>query len=164
MNPAPYPTHRGSIYKPFGKKFGKVADLSQLQMFHANLKPHPPSQVLSKSNSPATEILLLYFPTDYSQADQDKFEANCQKLLGIVEKNSDKYTASAGGWVIEELTIPGTEEKAKAYSAQIGWKSVQDHLDFRSHEAFKENIHLLRGAKDLKKLAVVHYHGNEVSK
>jgi len=139
-----------------------MTDLSQAQMFHAHLKPD--TQVLDKSHSPATEILLLYFPTDYSQADQDKFAADCRKMVNVVKDNSDKYTGDASGWVVEEQTIPDTEEKAKVFSAQIGWKSVQDHLDFRHTEAFKENIHLLRGAKDLKKLAVVHYHGNEVSK
>ena len=157
-------TNMDSIYKPFVEHFGTITSLDKIQLYHANLEPHPPNQVLGRSTSPATEILLLYFPTDYSKADQDKFESDTKKLLGIVEKNSDKYTASAGGWVVEELAIPGTEEKAKAWAGFIGWKSVQDHLDFRFTEVFKENIHLLRGAKDLKKLAVVHYHGNEVQK
>lgn len=161
---APDSTNLDSAYGPHVERCGKIADLSQMQVFHANLKPHPPSKVLGRSTSPATEILLLYFPTDYSQADQDKFVADMQKLMDVVEKNSDKYTANAGGWVDEELTIPGTEEKAKVYSHHIGWKSVQDHLDFRFTEPFKENIYLLRGAKDLKKFTVVHYHGNEVNR
>lgn len=156
------PTHPQSIYGPFVDSLKSVADLSTLQMYHANFKPHPPSQVLGRSTSPATEILLVYFPTDYSKEDQDKFEADIQKLIAVIKQHSDKYTGSAGGWVLEELTIPGTEEKAKVYSANLGWKSVEDHLDFRGTDAFKENIHLLRGAKDLKKLTVVHYHGNEV--
>ena len=35
---------------------------------------------------------------------------------------------------------------------------------FRETQAFKDNIHHLRGAKDLKKLTVVHTAGTEISK
>lgn len=132
-----------------------------MQMYHADVTPDPKS-VLDKTKSPATEILVMYFPLDYSQADRDKFDGDIRKLYKVVEENSTDYTASAGGWVIEELTIPDTDEKALAYAGFIGWSSVQAHLDFRSTQAFKDNIHLLRGAKDLKKFNVVHYHGSKV--
>lgn len=46
--------------------------------------------------------------------------------------------------------------KAKVYTAFIGWQSVQHHLDFRGHEEFKANIHLLRQAKDLVAMEVYH--------
>jgi len=104
----------------------------------------------------------MYFPTDYSKADQDKFEKDVKKLFAVTEEHASTYTADAGGWVVEELTIPDTKERAKVYSAFVGWQSVQAHLDFKEAEPFKENIYLLRGAKGLKKLEIVHYHGNQV--
>lgn len=41
---------------------------------------------------------------------------------------------------------------------------MEDHLAFRETQAFKDNIHLLRGAKDLKHITVVHYSGTQVQK
>ena len=140
--------------------FGKAVDLSKMQMYHANLSPDP-SKVLDKTKSPATEILVMYFPLDYTQADKDKFDGDIRKLYKAVEDASKDYTASAGGWIIEELPIPDSDEKGLAYAGFIGWSSVQAHLDFRSTQEFKDNIHLLRGAKNLKKVHVVHYHGQE---
>ena len=105
---------------------------------------------------------MIYFPSDYSQADQDKFVEDIKKLVKAVEDNAETYTGSAGGWVQEELPIPGTSEKGKAYAAFIGWTSVEAHMQFRETQAFKDNIHFLRGAKDLKKLTVVHTSGTEV--
>ncbi len=151
-----------SHYKPFLDRFGMIAHNDQAQMYHVHLTPHPPSQVLSDVNTPACETLVMYFPSDYSQADQDKFEESIKKLVKVVEDNAETYTGSAGGWVVEELPIPGTEEKGKAYAAFIGWTSVQAHMDFRETQAFKDNAHHLRGAKDLKKLTVIHTSGTEV--
>lgn len=133
-------------------------------MYHANLVPHPPSEALSDHVSPATEILVVYFPTDYSESDQQTFVDGVKKVVSVIEKEAGTYTASAGGWIQEEIDIPGTSEKAKAYQAFIGWKSVEDHLAFRETQAFKDNIHHLRQAKDLKKLHVVHYHGTQINK
>ena len=151
-----------STYKPFLDRFGNIAHLDKAQMYHANLTPHPASQVLSDVNTPACETLVVYFPSGYSQADQDKFEEDMKKFVKVVEDNADTYTGSAGGWIKEELPIPGTEDKGKAYAAFIGWTSVQGHLDFRETQPFKDNVHLLRGAKDLKKLTVIHTSGTEV--
>lgn len=98
----------------------------------------------------------MYFPTSYSKEDQDKVAENAKAAIAIVEKEAKEYRASAGGWVEEEVDIPGTSEKAKAYVLLIGWTSVEAHLEFRSHSAFKDVIPLLRGNKDLKKLEAVH--------
>ena len=139
-----------------------LVDLAGIQLYHAHLTPHPPSAVLSDVTTPATETLVIYFPSDYSSSDQDKFEEGIKKLIKAVEDNADTYTGSAGGWIAEELPIPNTSDKGKAYAAFIGWTSVQAHMDFRETQAFKDNIHHLRGAKDLKHLTVVHTSGTEV--
>ncbi|RMZ80855.1 hypothetical protein DV737_g2812, partial [Chaetothyriales sp. CBS 132003] len=111
-------------------------------------------------STPATETLLAFFPSSYSQADQDQFEADFKNFVSALETHAaDVYTATASGWVVEELPIPNSEsldEKGKAFIAFIGWTSVQAHLDFRNAQAFKDNIHWLRGAKDLKGIKVVH--------
>ena len=149
-------------YKPFLEHFGQMCDINAAQIYHAHLTPHPATEALSDRVSPATEILTVYFPSGYSQADQDTFLDNFKKLVKAIEDNADTYTGSAGGWVQEEIPILGTSEKGKAYVALIGWKSMEDHTAFREHQAFKDNIHHLRGAKDVKHLGVVHYSGTEV--
>lgn len=114
--------------------------------------------------SPATEIITAYLPEDYSDADKKTFEENFKKLIAAVEKHAGTYKASAGGWVVEKLPIPGTSENGLVWTALIGWESVQAHLDFRQTQAFKDNIHWFRGAKDLKHVDVVHYNGTQVNK
>ncbi len=106
--------------------------------------------------------MTVYFPQDYSQADQDKFLEDIKKLVKAVEDNADTYTASAGGWVVEDVPIPDTSEKGKAYVVLIGWKSMEDHTAFTSTQAFKDNSHWLTEAKDVKHYSMVHYSGTEV--
>ena len=132
-------------------------------LYHASMAPHPPSGALSDTSSPATELLTLYFPASYSSEDQSTFESGMKKLVACVEENSSDYTGSAGGWVIEERPLPKDSSKmAKVYTAAIGWKSVEAHLAFRNTQVFKDNIHHLRGAKDLQDVNVVHAHLLEV--
>lgn len=133
-------------------------------MYHTTYSPHPADSALSDHVSPATEILTVYFPADYSESDSSKFVSDIKQLISVIEQNANTYKASAGGWVEEQLTIPGTSEKAKVYAALIGWTSMEDHLAFRETQAFKDNIHLLRKAKDLKHITVVHYSGTQVNK
>lgn len=107
---------------------------------------------------------MAYFPADYSDADKKTFVENFKKLIAAVENNADTHKASAGGWVVEQLPIPGTSEKGLVWTALIGWESVEAHLAFRQTQAFKDNIHWFRGAKDIKHVDVVHYHGTQVTK
>lgn len=83
------------------------------------------------------------------------------KFGGIVDKAWEGCRGSAGGWVAEELDLPGGSEKGKAYVMLIGWTSVDSHMKYRETQSFKDNIHLLRGAKDLKNLAVFHVAASE---
>lgn len=41
---------------------------------------------------------------------------------------------------------------------------MEDHLAFRETQEFKDNIHLLRGNKDVKHITVVHYSGTQINK
>ena len=84
------------------------------------------------------------------------------KFLGTLGENAKEYRGSSGGWSVDEVTIPGTSEKAKAYVTLIGWSSVEAHSAYREGQAFKDNIHYLREAKDLKKMTMVHAHLKEI--
>ena len=139
-----------------------MTEISQAQLYHTHLTPFPATEALSDRVSPSTEILMVYFPSDYSQADQDKFVEDFKKLVKAIEDNADTYRGSAGGWVVEDIPIPGTSDKGKAYSAFIGWRSMEDHMQFRDTKTFKDNAHWLTDAKELKHFTMVHYGGTEV--
>lgn len=84
-----------------------------------------------------------------------------QQLISVMTTSADGYKGYAGGWVIEEVPNPKSDggknkDKVKAFAGAIGWQSVEAHLKFREHQAFKDNIHLLRGAKDLVGMDVFH--------
>lgn len=106
----------------------------------------------------------MYFPTSYSEEDKKKVADDTKALIAVLEKEASTYRATAGGWVEEDLVIPGTNEKAKAFVLLIGWTSVEAHMAFRETKAFAENVHFLRGAKDLKKLEALHASLTEVTR
>ena len=110
-------------------------------------------------------MLVAYFPLTYSAADKAKFEADAHKLIAVMKENAaDTYTTWAGGWVVEDLPIPNSTdgEKGLAYAACVGWMSTQAHVDFRTTDACRDNIFLLRGAKELRGMTVVHVAGTMV--
>ncbi|KAL6242877.1 hypothetical protein RBB50_009977 [Rhinocladiella similis] len=142
-------------YDPFLKRFSNLLG-GDPKLYHAHFVPHPPRAVLSNTTTPTTEIVHMYFPTSYSDQDKKKVADDTKALIAVLEKEASTYRATAGGWVEEDVNIPGTEEKAKAFVLLIGWTSVEAHLAFRETKAFAENVHLLRDAKDLKKLEALH--------
>jgi hypothetical protein len=150
-----------SIYKPFMEGvLGLAAGPPSLQ--HVHFDPHPPSDALKLGG--ATEVLNIYFPASYSDEDQETLDTRVQKFAEIVKADTPEVKAIARGWAEEEVDIPGTEEKGRVYTALIAWTSVQAHLDYRNTQTFKDNIHLLRGAKDVKGVKVFHVSTEELLK
>lgn len=111
-----------SAYKPFLDRFGTILGGAP-NLYHAHFFPSPPKAALSDATSPVTEIVTCYFPTSYSAEDQKAFEEGVKKLVAVIEKEAKTCKASAGGWVEEEIAVPDSDEKAKAYVLLIGWES-----------------------------------------
>ncbi|OAL33337.1 hypothetical protein AYO20_07348 [Fonsecaea nubica] len=127
-------------------------------LYHVHFEPFPPSAAFSE----VTEFLTIYFPADYSAEDQKTFHENMKKFGVNVTRDWEGCRGAVGGWVAEELEDPKTSEKARAYVELIGWESVDSHMKYRETPSFKDNVPLLRGAKDLKNLAMVHVATKEV--
>jgi hypothetical protein len=110
-------------YGPFGEKLMSL--LTGIEgVYHANMTPHPPSSALSEITSPATELLTVYFPADYSAAQMAKFEADIKKLSTTLQSGGKgSYVAFAGGWCVEEEVVnpANAEVKGRAYFGAIGW-------------------------------------------
>ena len=133
-------------------------------LYHAHLEPWPPAVALTSATPQVTEFVTVYFPTNYSPEDQKTFDDGIRKFGVVVEGSAQGFLGAVAGWVEEELDLPDSSEKAKAYILLIGWKSVQAHLDYRETQVFKDNIHYLRGAKDLKTLKIFHVPVKEVKR
>lgn len=131
-------------------------------LYHVPFDPHPPSDALTLGG--ATEVLRIFFPASYSDEDTKTFEARWAQFAQAITSDTPDVKAVSIGWAVEELTIPGTEDKAKVFQAVIGWTTMQHHLDYRSSQTFKDNIPLLRGAKDVKSVSVFHITTQEVKK
>ena len=113
-------------------------------MSHANFTPHPPSAAVSRA--PVTERLTLFFPADISEVDKKTCDENFEKFLGILQEDAGTgFKAASLGWIVEDMKHEGIEGKAKAITGVIGWESVEAHMAFREHPAFKDNAGLLRG-------------------
>ncbi|KIW76231.1 hypothetical protein Z517_10977 [Fonsecaea pedrosoi CBS 271.37] len=127
-------------------------------LYHVHFEPFPPSAAFSE----VTEFITIYFPANYSAEDQKTFHENMKKFGVNVTRDWEGCRGAVGGWVAEELEDPKTSEKARAYVELIGWESVDSHMKYRETPSFKDNVPLLRGAKDLKNLAMVHVATKEV--
>lgn len=128
------------------------------------MTPFPASGALL---APATELLTVYFPKEYTPEQQEAFSVNYAKLCQVMGDNAgDALVTASGGWCVEdEVKNPVSGEvMGKAFFGAIGWKSLQAHEDFRETSTFKENIHLLRGTEGLKGVHVEHYIGVEGKK
>lgn len=98
----------------------------------------------------------MWFPVAYSQQDQDEVANNAKRFAALLENQAKSYNASSGGWVEETIDIPGTLEKGSAYVLLVQWDLPKASREAQETDAFKSNVHLLRNAKDLQKLEIVH--------
>ena len=117
---------------------------------HVEFSPYP-APALSGVNAPLVEILRAYFPSSYSESDKQTFSENMMRF----EQNAGAE-GSSGGWMLEQVPIPGTSENGNVHVTAFGWQSLEAHRAFRETQGFKDNVHLLANAKDMKKTELVH--------
>jgi len=125
-------------------------------LYHVHFDDHPPFPALIGDDVHVTEFLTVYFPQDYSSEDQKAFDQNVEKFLDVAKGNAEGLKDARAGWIMEDLDDPNTSEKRKVWTALVGWDKVESHLNYRNTPAFQDNVHLLRGAKNLKGLVNVH--------
>ncbi len=113
-------------------------------MFHAALKPFPPSQALSKTHSPITEIVTFYFAADFPEASHDKIASDTETFRNALEAPGG-CNASAGGWVLEQIDLPNGQGNGKAFVMVIGWDSVDAHTQFLQNPIVKKHVPLIMG-------------------
>jgi len=135
-----------SGYGAFKENLGLVMGGPPRLAFAARPEVAPFSNVAS---APVSEMVELYFPADYPEADFDK---NFASFKQVVEETAAGVKGVVGGWSVEEMPPrEGEDSKDKLFLAAIGWESIDAHMAFRETEGFKKAIPLLKeGVKNIK--------------
>ena len=128
----------------------------QMKAYRVNLNPYAEALVKSPIRCPATEIVHMYFPKSHSQDSQDKVAESVKSFMTVLETKASGYLGFSAGWVDGIANIPETNEQGLAYLLLVGWTSVEAHQKFTTCKTFEENIHLVLGLPDLRKIEVVH--------
>ncbi|KEF58322.1 uncharacterized protein A1O9_06248 [Exophiala aquamarina CBS 119918] len=132
-------------------------------IYHAELTPEPAPGILTKPQSPVTEVATIYFPVDLPELTQEKVVSDTKKFRAILD-TPDGCIASSGGWVLEEVEIPGQDKKGKAFIMMFGWESIEAHNSFVKTPKVQEHVHLIAGLGGLISLDMCHVAFTEISR
>ncbi|KAF4975557.1 hypothetical protein FZEAL_7672 [Fusarium zealandicum] len=143
---------------PIAESIQPHVDLSKRLNKHVTVNPFPPEDILDKTRSPVTEVLLHFFPSDYDVASRATATRRLEQFAGRALKASPHWRGISYGWSVEsDVPVKGDETKSGALLvAFIGWPSVEAHQKFRETDDFKDNIALLREMPGLIKLSAFH--------
>ncbi|CAF3478475.1 hypothetical protein FGSG_04575 [Fusarium graminearum PH-1] len=135
-----------------------LADLEKSMNRHVVVNPFPPEDVLDKASSPVTEVLVAFFPSDYSPSARAAATHRLDKFTAQALKTSPDWRGISYGWSVEnDVPIRGDESNSGVMlTAFIGWPSVDAHMKFRETEPFKENVSLVTGIEGMLKLDLFH--------
>jgi hypothetical protein len=155
------------LTRSFVHRRDDATDLSPLfrrapVVYHAELTPEPTLGTLTQPQSPVTEVVTIYLPADLSQASQDKIASDTRKFREVLEVPGGCITSS-GGWVLEEVGIPGQDKKGKAFIMMFGWDSIEAHTSFVKTAKVQEHVHLIAGLVGLISLDMCHVALTEIS-
>ncbi|KZL82456.1 hypothetical protein CI238_03135 [Colletotrichum incanum] len=140
---------------PVGESIGQCLDWTKGYVKHIAPTPWPPTIL---AEAPVVEVLTLFFPAGLSEEAKASLSAQLDEFKTKALDTSPDFKGISHGWSVED-DLPVTDEPGKTgnvLAAFIGWPSVDAHQRFRETEAFKNNIGILRGMKDIVKLAVFH--------
>ncbi|KAH6692865.1 hypothetical protein BKA61DRAFT_280172 [Leptodontidium sp. MPI-SDFR-AT-0119] len=150
--------HHATFAKTFGGE--AVKDLPTILTHgeftnHVIFKPFPPAVL----RSPVTQVIIAYFPSDFSPGRKDATAARIQQIL---EKSHGECTDVKGlniGWGVENnFPVRGGDEgqTGSVLQALIGWPSVVASQKFQETEAFKESLDSIKALEGVVKSEVFH--------
>jgi hypothetical protein len=147
-----------SDHGPIIESLQPLADFEKSMNKHVTLNPFPPEDVLDSASSPVTEVLVAFFPSDYSISSRAAATRRLEQFAAQALKASPDWRGISYGWSVEnDVPIRGDEGNSGAMLvAFIGWPSLEAHQKFRETDDFKQNIGLLREMEGLLKLSTFH--------
>ncbi|KZL80489.1 hypothetical protein CI238_08857 [Colletotrichum incanum] len=148
-------------HENFAKTFGKdvQSDLAKVLTHgeytkHITATPSLPEAL----KSPVTDVFLVYFPSAISVAEKATAATDLQKILNKGFGQHPKVTAIGYGWGVQnDFPVYGKDggKVGSAFSAFVGWSSVEANTEFRgagAHNTTRELIQSLDGVVKLKVL------------
>jgi hypothetical protein len=113
----------------------------------------PSSLVLQ---SPVTEVLLAYFPTDISATGKDEAIAQFKEFVEKSFDGSPDVGDFSFGWGVEnDFPVRGQGgQVGSVLMAFIGWPSIQASVENWETEGFKKNVELIKGIDGITKLVM----------
>ncbi|KAK5064806.1 hypothetical protein LTR84_000640 [Exophiala bonariae] len=110
-------------------------------VYHVELTAFPPNAI-SKPMSPVAEIVTIYFPSNLSTESQHKIVSNTGKFRSVLA-DPGGCNASSGGWIMEEVEVPGQGNKGRAFVMIFGWDSIEAHTECVKTPRVQEHVHLI---------------------
>jgi heme-degrading monooxygenase HmoA len=149
---------KSADHGPIIESLQPLADFEKSMNKHVTLNPFPPEDVLDSASSPVTEVLVAFFPSDYSISSRAAATRRLEQFAAQALKASPDWRGISYGWSVEnDVPIRGDEGNSGAMLvAFIGWPSLEAHQKFRETDDFKQNIGLLREMEGLLKLSTFH--------
>jgi quinol monooxygenase YgiN len=96
--------------------------------------------------APITELFDMYLPASASnEKKQELADASSNLIKAIL--NDEGSEGAMDGHVVESVSHKSLgDEEGHALMAIIGWKSMENHTEFRNSESFKASIGPVRAA------------------
>lgn len=117
------------------------------------------SSLFADPTYPTVEILSMCFPCDIDDATKSAVEKQWEEFADKALRAPGLCKTFTQGWSVEkDVALPGGEADKKTcavFLSLIAWKSVDQHMQNRELDAFKE-APPLRSLPQLIKLDVVH--------
>ena len=129
------------VYGPFFQTLFSLLDDGN--MFHVSFQPSSPHKVTSNGGQ-VTEVVVYYFPSDYSEAKMEEFEALWEGFSEHTKK-AEGFTGVTLGWSHESEIEYATAGKSKVYVGALGWESIDAHMAYRDSKVFSEGAASIRG-------------------
>lgn len=123
-------------------------------VYHAELTSVP-ANAISKPTSTVAEIVTIYFPSDIAKESQDKVASDTKKFREVLA-GPGGCNASCGGWVLEEIDVPGKGTKGRAFVMMFGWDSIEAHNECVKTPRVQEHVHLIAGLSGMIGLEMCH--------
>ncbi|KAH7003008.1 hypothetical protein EDB82DRAFT_519060 [Fusarium venenatum] len=110
--------------------------------------------------SPVTDVLVAYFPTDFSQTEKDKVAVQLQDILSKTFGSCLDVAKLAHGWAVEnDFPVKGKEAVDGQLGALlmgfIGWAHDSAQKSLRQTDAYKEVLAQIHDMDGLVSLNVI---------
>lgn len=132
-------------------------------IYHVGLQPWPPSGVFGQDPKVGvTELAFTHFAETMSPDSHEKYMNRMMSLAPALQRS--EAITYASGWAHELGINPkNPSEATQVYISAVGWANVDAHWNWQATSDFKENIHYMMEADDLRHTHLFHVKLHQLS-